>query len=103
MLWPPTARALVVQLAVRVLPAPLTADVAQPEIEIPPSWKLTLPVGAVPVTVAVNVTLAPDVDGLSELVSPVVVGGKPGPLLPHASISTMRALTYSVPVTLIRI
>jgi len=91
MLWPPTARALVVQLALRVLPVPLTADVAQPEIEIPPSWKLTLPVGAVPVTVAVNVTLAPDVDGLSELVSAVVLVLMPwfttcdnGPLLEPA-------------------
>ena len=40
----------------------------------PPSLKLTLPVGATPVVVAVNVTLAPAVDGLSELASTVVLG-----------------------------
>ena len=40
-------------------------------IDVPPSLKFTLPVGALPVTVAVNVTLAPAVDGLSELASVV--------------------------------
>ena len=53
--------------------------------------KFTLPVGAVPVTVAVNVTLAPEVDGLSELISAVVLVVMPwfttcdnGPLLDPA-------------------
>jgi hypothetical protein len=52
---------------------PVTAEAAQPLIDVPPSLKFTLPVGAAPVTVAVNVTLAPTVDGLSELVSVVVL------------------------------
>ncbi len=53
--------------AVRVLPEPVNTTAAQPEIELPPSVKLTLPVGAKPVTVAVKVTLAPASDGLAEL------------------------------------
>ena len=65
-------------MAVRELPIPLTVAAAQPVMEVPPSLKFTLPVGAVPVTVAVNVTLAPAVDGLSELASVVVVGLPPG-------------------------
>ena len=60
-------RADVEHAAVRVLPLPIRATVAQPLIEAPPSLKLTLPVGAKPVTDAVNVTLAPTVDGLPEL------------------------------------
>src|SRR5258707_4013069 len=40
---------------------------------MPPSVKLTLPVGEAPVTVAVNVTLAPEADGFEELASVVVV------------------------------
>ena len=55
------------------MPMPVTADAAQPLIDVPPSLKFTLPVGAVPLTVAVNVTLAPDVDGLSELATAVVL------------------------------
>jgi hypothetical protein len=74
MLWLPTARALVLQVAVRLLPAPETTEAAQPPIEIPLSWKLTLPVGAAPLTVAVNITLPPISDGLGEPVSVVVVG-----------------------------
>ena len=81
-------RPLVVQVAVRELPAPLTIAAAQPLMDVPLSLKFTLPVGAVPVTVAVNVTLAPDVDGLSELASAVVLAFIPwfttcdnGPLL----------------------
>jgi hypothetical protein len=38
-----------------------------------PSVKLTLPIGAAPVTVAVKVTLAPKVDGLVELATDVVL------------------------------
>ena len=72
MLWLPSARLLVVHAAVRELPMPLTADAAQPLIEVPPSLKFTLPVGAVPTTVAVKVTLVPTVDGLTELASVVV-------------------------------
>ena len=66
---------LVQHVAVRVLPLPASATAAQPAIDVAPSLKLTVPVGAVPVTVAVNVTLAPDVDGFSELASVVVRRG----------------------------
>ena len=57
----------VAQTAVRVLPLPVRAAAEQPAIDAVPSLKLTLPVGAKPVTDAVNVTLAPTVDGLPEL------------------------------------
>ena len=73
MLWVPTLRLLVAQLAVRLLPEPLSATAAQPLIELLPSRKFTLPVGALPFTVAVRVTLAPAVDGLRELASVVVL------------------------------
>ena len=52
-------QALVLQVAVRLLPLPASATALQPLIEAPPSLKLTVPVGALPVTVAVRVTLAP--------------------------------------------
>jgi hypothetical protein len=55
----PAARAAVAQVAVRALPLPASATAAQPAIDVAPSLKLTVPVGAVPVTVAVNVTLVP--------------------------------------------
>ena len=55
--WLPALKLLVLHAAVRVLPIPLRATAAQPAIDVPPSVKLTLPVGFVPVTVAVNVTV----------------------------------------------
>jgi hypothetical protein len=64
---------LVVQVAVRLLPAPVTTAAAHPVIELAPSMKFTLPVGLLPLTVAVNVTDLPTVDGLSELPTVVVV------------------------------
>src|ERR1700687_2129589 len=73
MLCVPSERLPVVQVAVRELPAPATADAAQPAIEATPSLKFTLPVGAVPATLAVKVTFAPTVDGFSELMSVVVL------------------------------
>ena len=75
MLWVPTVRLLVAQLAVRLLPEPLSATALQPLIELPPSRKFTLPVGALPLTVAVRVTPAPEVDGLSELATVVPLPG----------------------------
>ncbi len=63
----------VVHAAVLLLPLPASATALQPAIEAPPSLKLTLPVGAVPVTVAVNVMLVPNVDGFFELTTPVVL------------------------------
>jgi hypothetical protein len=62
-----------VQVAVRESPVPLTIDAEQPLIDAAPSLKFTVPVGAVPATVAVNVTLTPTSDGLPELASVVVV------------------------------
>ena len=61
----------------RVLPLPASARAEQPLIDVPPSVKLTLPVGAEPVTLAVKVTLAPDDAGFSELASDVVVAADP--------------------------
>ncbi len=55
----------------RALPLPETATAEHPEIEIPPSVKLTVPVGLLPVTVAVNVTIDPTIEGLAELESEV--------------------------------
>ena len=73
MLRVPTARLAVAQVAVRVLPPPARTTPLQPAMDDPPSVKLTLPVGATPVTVAVNVTLAPEADGFEELARLVVV------------------------------
>ena len=73
MLRTPVARALVVHAAVRVLPAPASGTVAQVLIELVPSLKLTVPVGAAPVTVAVKVTLAPKIDGVPEVTTPVAL------------------------------
>ena len=67
MLWVPAVRAEVEHAAVRVLPLPVSATAEQPEIDVRPSLKLTLPVGATPMTVAVNVTVAPTVDGVPEV------------------------------------
>lgn len=66
-LWVPEASAAVAQVAVRVLPAPVSATGAQPAMVVPPSVKFTVPVGALPVTEAVKVTLVPTFDGLAEL------------------------------------
>ena len=44
-----------------------------------PSLNCTVPVGLLPVTVAVKVTDCPTVDGLSEDSATVVVGPGPGP------------------------
>ena len=63
----------VVHAAVLLLPLPASATALQPAIAVAPSLKATLPVGAVPVTVAVKVTLVPKVDGFLELTTPVVL------------------------------
>ena len=90
MLRVPTERLLLLQVAVLLLPAPLSATALQPLITLPESVKLTVPVGALPATVAMKVTLAPTVAGLSELDSVVVVGSKLPAATPHASTSVMR-------------
>src|SRR6266404_1905157 len=100
--WVPALKLLVLHAAVRVLPTPVNATAAQPAIDVPPSVKLTLPVGARPVTDAVNVTLAPDSDGFAELATVVVVGVGPPPPEVHASISVTRENPPMAPVTLTR-
>jgi len=71
MLCAPGVSAEVEHAAVRVLPDPVSATAPQPEIEAPPSVKLTVPPGLKPLTDAVKVTPAPTKDGLTELVSEV--------------------------------
>jgi hypothetical protein len=66
-------RLLVAQVAVRILPEPVSAAAVQPAIEVAPSLKFTVPVGALPLTVAVKVTLVPAVEGVNELPIPVVL------------------------------
>ena len=56
MLWTPATSALVLHVAVL---ATAIGTAAQPAMFVPESLKLTVPVGAAPVTVAVNVTVAP--------------------------------------------
>ena len=73
MLRVPAASVDVAQVAVRILPLPPRATAEQPLIEVPPLVKFTAPVGARPLTVAVNVTLAPTIEGFAELARPVVV------------------------------
>src|SRR5271165_545238 len=86
MLCVPEDRLLVLHAALRALPEPATATALQPVMAVFPSLKLTLPVGALPVTVAVKVTLAPTVAGLSELASVVVVGANEPPLMTCDSV-----------------
>src|SRR5450631_2743845 len=79
MLCVPWVRLLVLHVAILELAAPVgSASAPQPVTGVPPSVKATLPDGAVPVTVAVNVTLAPTSDGLPELDSAVLLGTLPG-------------------------
>ena len=89
--WVPTARLEVLHVAVRLLPAPVSATAVQPAIALPLSVKPTLPVGLVPFTVAVKVTVAPAGAGLSELASVVVVGLTPPAANTAAPASTMPA------------
>src|SRR5450432_2589594 len=63
---------LVAQVAVSALPLPISATAPHPAMVAPPSVNATVPVGAVPVTVAVKLTLTPALVGLAELVRPVV-------------------------------
>ena len=68
MLWVPNASVLVPQAALPLL----SGTALQPLNVVPSLVKLTLPVGLLPVTVAVKVTLAPAVAGFCELLSVVV-------------------------------
>src|ERR1700674_1641569 len=73
MLCTPALKPLVGHAAVRVLLAPVSATAPQPLMAVLSAVKATVPVGAVPATVAVNVTLAPTSDGLPELINVVLV------------------------------
>jgi hypothetical protein len=69
---------LVLHVAILELAAPAgSATAPQPMMVLPPSLKATVPVGAVPATDAVKVTLAPTVEGFTELTSMVVVAVLP--------------------------
>jgi len=72
MLRVPALNVEVLQAAVRVLPAPVSATALQVPMVAPPSVNLTVPVGALPVTDAVKVTLVPTTVGFAELETVVV-------------------------------
>ena len=95
MLCEPTTRLEVTHFAVRLLPLPASATALQPPMVEPLSANDTLPVGALPVTVAVNVTAVPTVTGLTELERAVCVEPK-APMVLLASfeyaLSTLAAL-----------
>src|SRR5438045_4544517 len=74
MLCVPDVRLLVLQRAVLVALALLvSAMAAHLLIVLAPSVNATVPVGALPVTLAVKMTREPTVDGLSELARVVVL------------------------------
>ena len=79
MTWPPTPSKELLHVTVTILPPGVSGTAAHPASAIPPSLNLTVPVGAVPLTVAVNTTWFPDIDGLGELVRPVVLPFRPTP------------------------
>ena len=75
MLCVPTVRLLMVQRAALTVALLLFASATEAHllIVLALSVKATVPVGALPLTLAVMVTRAPTVDGLSELASVVVL------------------------------
>src|SRR5215831_13262317 len=74
----PAINEFVLHVAVLVLGAPVgSATALHPLIVVPLSVNATVPVGAAPVTVLVNVTLAPAIDGFAELATLVVLVVKP--------------------------
>ena len=90
MLCVPAARVLMEQVALFVLPLPLRATALQPLNGLPFAVNPTVPVGLLPVTVALKATLVPCIAGLAELTRVVLLAGKPVGAPPHASISMMR-------------
>lgn len=74
MLCVPAGSAVVVQYAFFVVPFPTRILAEQPGIDVPSLVKFTVPFGIeLAFTLAENVTLAPTVDGLSELPTKVSV------------------------------
>ena len=101
MLWVPTVRLLVGQVAVLTLPEPaVNATALHPVIAGPASAaKLTLPEGFVPVTVAAKVTDVPNGAGLPELASVVVVGaGATVDVSRTSSTKPVKSLPVPTPV-----
>src|SRR5258706_1611104 len=93
MLCVPTARFAVLQVAVFAFALPVgNATALQPFSVVPSAVKATLPVGALPFTVAVKVTLAPTNDGLPELPSVVVVATR----LPEVSVTLSMKVVLSL-------
>jgi len=72
MAWVPVASDDVVQAAVRVSPDPARPTALHPEMPAPSLVNATAPLGALPVTDAVNVMLAPATTGLPEVARIVV-------------------------------
>ena len=97
MLCVAAVRLLVVHAAVLLLPLPVSATALQPLIELPPSLKLTLPVGLLPATVAVNVMLVPNVDGFFELARVVVEGPGPAELTTCDNAALVEAVLPASP------
>ena len=93
--WVPTASVEVAHVAF----AALTLTLLQPAMAFPLSVKPTVPVGEAPVIVAVNVTLAPNVDGVSELVTAVVVGLRPA--IANRNRCDEPSVTYTAPLATI--
>ena len=92
--WLPTLSVAVTHFAVRALPDPVSAIAEQALIELAPSLKSTVPVGALPLTVAVKVTLLPPVDGVSEVASVLL---KKNPVALKATkdaVRRVREMTY---------
>src|SRR5882757_1864710 len=97
MLCAPTARLAVLQAAVFAFALPVgNATALQPLSVVPSAVKATPPVGALPVTVAVNVTLAPTSNGVPELTSVVVDAALPPMLTVRVSALDVALFTVTL-------
>jgi hypothetical protein len=101
MLWVPTLKALVVQIRRPAVAAAARVTALQPLIALPSLAKATVPVGLLPVTVAVKVTLVPATAGLAELPA-WSCWRQASPPTPQASISVIARVAAERAVTLIR-
>ena len=101
MLCVPDERLAVLQIAVLLLPLPVRPTATQPEMDVPPSLKLTVPFGLLPDTVAVKVTVLPSVAGFGELASAVDVLAKVVVARVTASMKVDLSPLASVPANMI--
>ena len=94
----PFSNALLTHCAV----PPVIGTAPHPAITFPPSRNTTVPVGVapVPVTVAVNVTACPTVDGLLEEVSAVVEAGSCVKLAVTVQLPVMALVVKTLPTRL---